>query len=113
MYAGAITVTQVYTDVMLNSDLTPADTIRPVLFNMGLPSATSYFVNASSTSPSTRVTLWRCTDPFGTNVFEQAGGVDIATYAPAVTMLQPTRRLSMLLRDCIDTLLLAGMWYNG
>ena len=79
MYAGVMTVTQVYTDVVLNSDLTQADTIRPALFNIGLPTNTNYFINASSTSGSSRVTLWRWTDPFGANNFQQAGGVDVAT----------------------------------
>ena len=70
--AGIPTVTQVYTDVVFNSDMTTADTIRPALFNLGLPGPTNYFINASSTTPSSRVTLWRWTDPFGANVFEQA-----------------------------------------
>ena len=43
MYAGAITATQLYTDVVLNSDLTPADTIRPVLLNSGLPTGHQLF----------------------------------------------------------------------
>src|SRR5205814_7082959 len=89
MYSGAMTVTQVYTDVVFNSDMTTADTIRPALFSYGLPTATNYFINNSSTPPSSRVTVWRWTDPFGANNFEQMGGVDVATYTPANPMFQP------------------------
>src|SRR5205814_5062003 len=70
MYAGAMTATQVLTDVLLNSDLTQADTLRPALVHLRLPSPTNYFINTSP-APSTRSTLWRWTDPFGANVFGQ------------------------------------------
>ncbi|MFL5731953.1 MAG: dockerin type I domain-containing protein [Chloroflexia bacterium] len=113
MYAGAITVTQVYTDVVLNSDLTPADTIRPALFNRGLPSPTNYFVNSSSTPGSSRVTLWRWTDPFGANVFEQAGGVDVALYLQAVPMLQPAPGQPMPPAGYVDNRTLGAIWWNG
>ena len=59
MYSGAISVTQLYTDVVFNSDMTTADTIRPALFNVGLPVTGTYFINVSSTPPSSRVTVWR------------------------------------------------------
>src|SRR5437762_8836381 len=77
MYSGAITVTQLYTDVVFNSDMTPADTIRPALFNVGLPVTSTYFINVSSTPPSSRVTVWRWTLPFSVNQFTQLGGVDV------------------------------------
>ncbi len=113
MYSGAITATQIYTDVTLNSDSTTADTIRPALFNVGLPTSINYFVNVSSTSPSSRVTVWRWTDPFGTNNFVQAGGVDVATFLPAVPMLQPPPGQPMPPSVYIDTRTLAGVWANG
>ena len=96
-----------------NSDLTPADTIRPVLFNVGLPTATNYFINASSTTPSSRVTLWRWTDPFGANNFVQAGGVDIALFAQPVPMIQPAPGSPMPPVPYIDARTLAGAWFNG
>ncbi|MGI8589310.1 MAG: S-layer homology domain-containing protein [Chloroflexia bacterium] len=113
MYSGAMTATQIYSDVLQNSDLTIADTIRPALFNVGLPTPTNYFVNVSSTSPSSRVTLWRWTLPFSTNSFVQAGGVDVATFAPPVSMLQPPPGQPMPPPGYIDARTLGGMWANG
>ncbi|MDQ6740708.1 MAG: S-layer homology domain-containing protein, partial [Actinomycetota bacterium] len=112
MYAGAITVTQLYTDVVLNSDMTTADTLRPVLFNRGLPSPTNYFINAED-APGMRVSLWRWTLPFSTNNFMAAGGVDVAPYAPPVSMLQPPPGQPMPPPGYIDARTLAGMWYSN
>ncbi len=113
MYAGAITATQVYTDVTLNSDLTPADTIRPVLFNVGLPTATNYFVDVSSAAASSRVTLWRWTAPFGANQFAQAGGVDVTPFVAPVPMAQPAPGQPMPPAGFIDARTLGGAWSSG
>jgi hypothetical protein len=112
MYQGAITATQVYTDVFFNSDFTQADTLRPALFNVGLPTNINYFIN-SSPPPSTRVTLWRWTDPFGANQFVQAGGVDVSPFVQAVPMLQPPPGQPMPPAGFIDTRTLGAMWHNN
>jgi len=111
MYTGAMTATQLYTDVVQNSDGTLADTIRPALFNIGLPSNTNYFVNVADQTP--QVTLWRWTDPFGVNSFVQAGGVTVATFLQAVPMAQPPPGSPMPPPGYIDSRTLGGMWANG
>src|SRR5919202_2270192 len=113
MYAGAANVVQTYVDVASNSDGTPADTLRPALFNVGLPVPTNYFVNSSSAPGSSRVTLWRWTDPFGANAFQQAGGVDIAPYLQAVPMVQPLPGGAAPSGPEIDDRTLGAMWHNG
>jgi hypothetical protein len=112
MYSGVITATQIYSDVVLNSDGTPADTLRPALFNVGLPSPTNYFINVAP-APNTRVSLWRWTLPFSTNQFVAAGGVDGAPYLPPVPMIQPPPGQPMPPVPFIDARMLGAMWYNG
>jgi len=112
MYRGAVTATQIFTDVLLNSDSTTADTLRPVLFNIGLPTHTNYFVN-NSDAPSTRITLWHWTDPFGANTFVQGGGVDVATFLQPVSLVQPPPGQPMPPPGYIDARTLGGMWTNN
>jgi hypothetical protein len=118
MYSGAITATQVYSDVLFNSDMSPADTIRPALFNSGLPPGPTYFINVGSSqvpggAPSHRATLWRWTAPFGANNFVQAGGQDLAPYLQAVPMLQPPPGPPIPPPGFIDVRLLGAAWSNG
>ncbi|HEY0070733.1 MAG TPA: S-layer homology domain-containing protein [Chloroflexia bacterium] len=118
MYSGAITATQVYSDVTMNSDMSPADTIRPALFNVGLPVGPTYFVNVGSSqvpgnAPSSRATVWRWTDPFGANEFVQLGGQDLEPYLQAVPMLQPPPGQPVPAEGFIDVRLLGAVWYNN
>jgi hypothetical protein len=118
MYSGAIIANQVYTDVTFNSDMSPADTIRPALFNVGLPVGPNYFVNVGSSqspggAPSHRVTLWRWTDPFGANNFIQAGGQDLSAYLQAVPMVQPPPGNPVPAEGFIDVRLLGAAWHNN
>ncbi|HEX9988330.1 MAG TPA: S-layer homology domain-containing protein [Chloroflexia bacterium] len=118
MYSGAITATQVYSDVQFNSDMSPADTIRPALFNVGLPPGPTYFINVGSSqvpggAPSRRATLWRWTDPFGANNFVQAGGQDLDPYLQAVPMIQPPPGPPMPPEGFIDVRLLGATWANN
>ncbi|MEA2574921.1 MAG: hypothetical protein QOH93_2219 [Chloroflexia bacterium] len=118
MYSGAITATQVYSDVTFNSDMSPADTIRPALFNMGLPVGPTYFANVGSSqipggAPSQRATIWRWTAPFGANQFVQLGGQDLAPYIQAVPMLQPPPGQPVPAPGFIDVRLLGAVWYNN
>ncbi|HEY0069042.1 MAG TPA: S-layer homology domain-containing protein [Chloroflexia bacterium] len=112
MYSGAITATQIYSDVVLNSDGTPADTLRPALFNVGLPSPTNYFINVAP-APNTRISLWRWTLPFSTNLFVAAGGVDGDPYLPPVPMIQPPPGQPMPPVPFIDARMLGATWHNG
>jgi hypothetical protein len=118
MYSGAVTASQVYSDVLFNSDMSPADTIRPALFNVGLPVDATYFANVGSSqvpggAPSHRATVWRWTDPFGANQFVQLGGQDLAPYLQAVPMLQPPPGQPVPAPGFIDVRLLGAVWYNN
>ena len=68
---------------------TPADSLTPA---RAAGIAGMYFVSASNpASPATGslITLWKWTDPFGSNVFTRQGWVTVATYTQPPAAVQP------------------------
>ena len=80
LYAGLDTTPQIATVGNDPQTGLPADSLTPA---RGVGPAGMYFVSASNpTSPSTgsAITLWKWSDPFGSNVFTRQGFVTVADY---------------------------------
>ena len=81
LYAGIDTTPQIATVGNDPQSGLPADSLTPA---RAVGVAGMYFVSASNpTSPSTgsAITLWKWSDPFGSNVFTQQGFVTVSDYS--------------------------------
>jgi hypothetical protein len=123
LYAGRATTPQV---VVVGNDPgtgLPADSLTPAR-SVGV--AGMYFVSASNPSnpplASSFITLWKWSDPFGSNVFAQQGHVAVAPYTQPPDAPQPgafplgITACTQSGATCIttnDARNLAANWFNG
>ena len=88
LYAGLDTTPQIATVGNDPQTGLPADSLTPA---RAVGTAGMYFVSASNpTSPSTgsAITLWKWSDPFGSNVFTRQGFVTVADYTQPPPAIQ-------------------------
>jgi hypothetical protein len=123
LYAGSATAPQVV--VVGNDPETglPADSLTPARA-VAVPGM--YFVSASNPSSppltGSLITLWKWSDPFGSNVFAEQGHVAVTTYSQPPDAPQPGAFPSGVTActqsgaSCIttnDARNLAATWFNG
>ncbi len=122
LYAGLDTTPQIATVGSDPQTGLPADSLTPT---RAVGTAGMYFVSASNpTSPSTgsAITLWKWSDPFGSNVFTRQGFVTIADYTqpppgiqqggfpPGVTDCEQAGAACI---ETNDTRNLTAYWFGG